>query len=261
VKFDVLTGEPVVTVELPAKTAVDRRILMLDNGPTIRPMLNDTGHPIEHHTDGHPYAKSLKCTHEECGADWHTLENHPSMRFVSPGAEPSYPSNPRYLHCTVCVGPIVRASGLFRALYPKNQAKHLDQYSLTRLHLRDYIAIRCDDRTAVGADNFQRVARLVASSQPSLDADFSALVIRACGLDVAEKALAFETFPFEAFKNVPVTFHLWPKARWHSQPMTATDEAGIHEFKKRQRREAAKSLENEVAAFRAELVSRQRALA
>jgi hypothetical protein len=259
VNFDVLTGEPVVTVTLPPKTAVDRRIGLLDNGPTIRPMLKDTGHPIERHTDGCHYAKGLACTHAECEAVWHTLDNHPSMRFVSPGGEASYPSNPRYLHCTVCAGPIVRASGLFPALYPRDRAKHLDEYAVTTLHLRVYQAIRSDGKTAVGEDSFQAVAKLVAGNQPNLDVGFEALLIRAPGLDVAKLALTFETFPFEAFRTVSVTFELWPKERWHSQPLTATDTAGIHEFKKRQRREAAKALEAEVEQFRSELRARQRA--
>jgi hypothetical protein len=258
-KFDVLTGEPVVTVELPAKTAVDRRIGLLDNGPTIRPMLQDTGHPIERHSDGFHYAKSLKCTHEECGADWHTLDNHPAMRFVSPGGEASYPSNPRYLHCTVCVGPIVRASGLFPVLYPQDRAKHLDEYAITTLHLRAFLAIRSDGRTAVGEDSFQAVAKLVAGNQPNLDVDFDALVIYAPGLDVAKLALTFETFPFEAFRTVSVTYDLWPKAPWHSLPMTATDTAGIRDHEKRELRQAAQDAEREVQALRNEIAQRRRA--
>jgi hypothetical protein len=258
-KFDVLTGEPVVTVTLPPKTAVDRRIGLLDNGPTIRPMLKATGHPIERHSDGFHYAKSLKCTHEECGADWHTLDNHPAMRFVSPGGEASYPSNPRYLHCTVCVGPIVRASGLFPVLYPKDRAKHLDEYAITKLHLRAFLAIRSDGRTAVGEDSFQAVAKLVAGNQPNLDVGFEALVIYAPGLDVAKLALTFETFPFEAFRTVSVTYALWPTRRWHSERMTATDLSGIRDHEKRMLSKAAQDAELEVQALRDEIAQRPRA--
>jgi len=181
------------------------------------------------------------------------------MRFMSPGGEASYPNNPRYLHCTVCSGPIVRASGLFPVLYPQNRAKHLDEYAITKLHLRAYLAVRCDSKIACGEDSFQQVAKLVVINQPNLDADFSALVIRAPGLDIAKQALVFETFPFEAFKTVPVTFDLWPKARWHSQPMTATDAAGIRDREKRMLRSLAQDAEREVQALRDEIAQRRRA--
>jgi hypothetical protein len=257
-KFTVTSGEPVVTVTLPAKTATDRRILMLDNGEVMISMLRNAGYSIAHH--GHlRHADGVKCPHEGCGATRNTLDNTPSLRYVTPGGDTSYPSNPRYLSCTVCVGPAIRNSGLFRALYPKNQAKHLDEYSITKLHLRDYIAVRCDGKTAVGEHSFQQVARLVTTNQPSLDADFSALLIRACAADVAKQALAFETFPFEAFVNVPVTFDLWPKARWHNETMTATDTAGIRDHAKRVLRQAAQDAELEVQALRDEIAQRPRA--
>ena len=105
-KFCVMTGEPIVDVELPAKTATDRRTLMLDLEDTLRPMLKKNDHPIERHPpDGQSYVKGFPCPH--CGADWHTLENHPAMRFVSPGGEAHYPANGRFMSCSLCIGPAI----------------------------------------------------------------------------------------------------------------------------------------------------------
>jgi hypothetical protein len=258
-KFDLLTGQPLVGVTLAPKTAVDRRVLMLDSEDTLQPMLKKNDHPIEYHTDRLRYVKGLACTHENCGADWNTRENHPALRFVVPGGEASYPNNGRYLHCTVCVGPIVRASTLFPHLYTKARAKHLDAYSCTKLHDRDFTAVRCGGRSVVTDLSFQQGARQVATNQPDLKSGFEALLIRTCGLDVAAEALGREDFPLEVFKVVPVTHELWPTARWHSQTMTATDTAGIRGHARRQRREAEKAIEAEVQAFRNELKARQRA--
>jgi hypothetical protein len=257
-KFDVLTGEPVVDVTLADKSETDLRISMLGNGPTIRLMLKDTNHPVELHADGYRYVKGLKCTHSECGADWNTLDNHPAMRFVTPPTEAHYPGNPCTLHCTACSGPIVRAPDLFRALYPTRQAKNLDKFSVCYLHLRDFIAVRADGKIACGEASFQEGAKLVAPRQPNLETDFEALLIRAPSLSVAKDAIGREVFPFEAFKSVSVTHDLWPRARWHNQPMNATDTAGIAADAKRQRREAAASAEAEVQALRDEIAQRPR---
>jgi hypothetical protein len=258
-KFDVLTGQPVVEVTLAAKTEVDLRITKLDNGPMIRPMLKDTDHPIELHTDGLRYVKGIECPNEGCGSDWNVLDDHPSMRFISPGGEAQYPQNPRYLQCSVCVGPIVRASGLFRILFPKNQAKNLDRYAISKVHLRDYTAVRCEGKTAVAETSFQQVAKLVAPRQPNLETDFAAMLVRAPTLAVAKEALGCETFPHESFKSVPVTHVLWPRARWHDQAMNMTDTTGIAAHAKRVLRQAAQDAELEVQALRAEIAQRRRA--
>jgi hypothetical protein len=84
-------------------------------------------------------------------------------------------------------------------------------------------------------------------------------VIYAPGLDVAKLALTYETFPFEAFRTVSVTYDLWPKARWHSLPMTATDTAGIASHARRELRQAAQDAEREVQALRDEIAQRRRA--
>jgi hypothetical protein len=99
----------------------------------------------------------------------------------------------------------------------------------------------------------------VATAQPDLESDFSAVLIRACGLDVAEHALQHKDLPAGAWVTVPLTSELWPKARWHNEVLSMTDSEGIREQARRQRRAAAKSIEDEVQAFRAELASRQRA--
>jgi hypothetical protein len=258
-KFDILTGQPVVTATLDARTAIDVRTKRLDLEDTLRKVLADNDLPIERHEDGHRYVRGLSCGVEACGETWNTLSNHPAMRYVTPGGDPSYPGNPRYLSCTVCVGPAVRNSGLFLHLHPTNRAKHLDDFSCTKLHDRDFTAVRCDGKAVVTDLSFRQTAQMVAVNQPDLGSDFGATLIRACALDVAEHALQHKDFPHDAFVNVPLTSELWPKAAWHSQPMTTTDSEGIREHAKRQRREAAKSVEAEVAAFRAELKARQRA--
>jgi hypothetical protein len=258
-KFDVLTGQPVVEVTLAAKTEVDLRVSMLGNGPTIRLMLKDTNHAIELHTDGYRYVKGLKCTHSECGLDWDTMGNHAAMRFVTPPTEAHYPGNPCTLSCTACSGPIVRGPDLFRALYPTRQAKNLDKFSVCYLHLRDFIAVRCEGKIACGEASFQEGAKLVAPRQPNLETDFAAMLVRAPTLAVAKEALGCETFPHESFKSVPVTHDLWPRARWHNQPMNATDTAGIASHAKRMLRQAAQDAESEVQALRDEIAQRRRA--
>jgi hypothetical protein len=255
VKFSVMSGEPIVTVELDAKTKVERRTGMLDNEPVMIPMLRSAGYSIEPH-GALSYATGLACP--RCGATHNVLEDIPAMRYVTPGGDASYPSNPRYLSCTVCVGPPVRNSALFTHLHPTNRAKHLNGYSCTALHLKDYTAVSCDGK-AVVTDllSFQQTARQVAINQPDLENGFSAVLIRACAFDVAERAPQHKDFPAAAWVTVPLTSELWPKARWHNEALTMTDSEGIREYARRQRRAAAKSIEDQVAAFRADLAQRQ----
>ncbi len=254
-KFEALSGA-LVGVTLEPKTEVERRTGMLDNEPVMIPMLRAAGYSIVPH-GGLRYAKGAACPH--CGATHNVLGDHPSMRYVTPGGEASYPSRPHYLSCTVCVGPPIRNSALFVHLHPTNRAKHLNDYPCAALHDRDYTAVSCGGKAVVTDGSFRQTAQRVATSQPDLESDFSAALIRTCGLDVAEHALLHKDFPRDAFVNVPLTSELWPKAAWHSQPLTATDTAGIATHATRVRRQAAKDEEAEVAKFRAEIAQRPRA--
>jgi hypothetical protein len=258
-KFDILPNQPVVEVTLDARTAVDHRMKRLDLEDTLRKVLQDNGFPIERHTDGLRYVRNLACGADSCGETWNTLKNHPAVAYVSPSSEVTYPRNPRHLRCTVCGGPPELSSGVFPRLVTKNRAKELDRYSITKLLNQDFTAVRSRGKTVVSGESFERIARAVAPSQPDLDLDFEAVLVRTCGIDVATEAVRSDSFPNEAWTVVPVAHTLWPKAVWHNQRMTATDTAGIREHAKRQRREAEKSIENEVAQFRAELSARQRA--
>jgi hypothetical protein len=258
-KFDILTGQPVVTATLDARTAVDHRMKRLDLEDTLRKVLADNGLPIERHTDGRRYVRGLSCGHEACGETWNTLENHPAVAYVTPSSEVTYPRNPRYLRCGVCGGPSELSSGVFPRLVTKNRKQALDRYSITKLLNQDHTAVRSRGKTVVSGESFQRIARAVAPSQPDLDLDFEAALVQACSIDVATEAVRSDSFPNEAFVVVPVAHTLWPKAAWHSQRMTATDSEPIRLYAREQRREADKAIENEVAQFRAELSARQRA--
>jgi len=254
-KLEVLSGG-LVGVTLDAKTAVERRTGMLNNADLMIAMLRNTDHSVVHHR-GLRYVPGLACPH--CGATRHVLEDHPSLRYVTPAGDVSYPRNQRYLSCTVCVGPPIRNSATFTHLHPTNRAKHLDRYPAATLHDRDFTAVSCGGKAVVTDGSFRQTAQRVATSQPDLENGFSAVLIRTCALDVAERALLDKGFPADAWVTVPVTADLWPAARWHSQPMNATDAAGIAEHARRQRREAAQAVEDEVAAFRREVEARQRA--
>jgi hypothetical protein len=121
------------------------------------------------------------------------------------------------------------------------------------------MAVRSRGKTVVSVESFQRIARAVAPSQPDLDLDFEAVLVRTCSIDVATEAVQSDSFPNEAFVVVPVAHTLWPKAAWHIQRLTMTDSEPIRLYAREQRRKANKAIENEVAQFRAELSARQRA--
>jgi hypothetical protein len=258
-RFDVLTGQPVVTVTLDARTAVDHRMKRLDLSETLRDVLRDHNCPIERHADGLRYVKNLACGQESCGATWDDRGNHPAMRYVTPSSEVIYPRNPRFVRCVVCGGPPELSSDVFPRVVPKNRARELDRYAVTALHNRDYTAVRCAGKVAVGEKSFQQSAEQVVPKRVNLDKEIEALLIRACSLDVATEALGRSDFPNEVWVTVPVTHELWPKAAWHNQPMTMTDSAPIRRHQKQRVAEAEAAVEAEVRAFRDELSARQRA--
>jgi hypothetical protein len=258
-KFTVLPNQPVAEVTLDPRTAVDLRTKRLDLEETLPALLRDNGFPIERHTDGHRYVNGLSCGVEACGATWNTLSNHPAMAYVTPSTDVTYPRNPRHLRCTVCGGPPELSSGVYPRLVTENRAKDLDRYSCSKLLNRDFTAIRCHGKTVVSGESFQRIARAAAPSQPDLDLDFEAVLVRACSIDVATEAVRSDSFPNEAWVTVPVTHELWPKAAWHGQRMTMTDSEPIRLYAREQRREADKAIEAEVRAFREEISARQRA--
>jgi hypothetical protein len=222
-------------------------------------VLQDNGFPIERHTDGLRYVRNLACGHEACGETWNTLENHPAVAYVTPSSEVTYPRNPRHLRCTVCGGLPELSSGVFPRLVAENRKQALDRYSISKLLDRDYTAIRSRGKTVVSDESFQRIARAVATSQPDLDLDFEAVLVRTCGIDVATEAVRSDSFPNEAFVVVPVTHELWPKAAWHNERMTAPDSAPIERYRRQQDREAQAAVEAEVQQFRDEISARQRA--
>jgi hypothetical protein len=258
-KFDVLSGQPVVEVTLDQRTAVDHCMKRLDLGPTLVRVLQDNGCSVERYEGGHRYVRDLACGHEGCGATWNDLGNHPAVSYVVPSGDMSYPRNPPYLRCSVCGGPPELSSGVFPRLVTKCRARELDRYSITKLLNQDHTAVRSRGKTVVSGESFQRIARAVAPSQPDLDLDFEAVLVRTCGIDVATEAVRSDSFPNEAWTVVPVAHTLWPKAAWHGQRMTMTDSEPIRLYAREQRREADTAIENEVAQFRAELSARQRA--
>jgi hypothetical protein len=192
-------------------------------------------------------------------ATWNNLADHPAVTYMNPSNEASYPRNPRFLRCSVRGGPPELSSGVFPRLVTKNRKQALDRYTVTALLNRDFVAVRCGGKVAVGEKSFQSCAEKVVPRRVNLDEEIEAVLIRACSIEVATEALRRDDFPPDAYTVVPVTHELWPKARWHNQPMTATDLEPIKRYRRQQRREADKAIENEVAQFRAELSARQRA--
>jgi hypothetical protein len=231
----------------------------LDLSETLRDVLRDHGCSIERYADGLRYVRNLACGHEGCGATWNDLEDHPAMIYASPASEVTYPRNPRYLCCTVCSGPRELTSGVFPRLVTKARAKELDRYANTKLLNQDFTAVRCGEKVAISEKSFQQAAEMVVPKRVNLDEQIQAALIRACSLDVATEALGRDDFPNEVWVTVPTTHELWPKARWHNQPLTATDRGPIEQYRRQQRREADAALEKEVAQFRAELAQRPRA--
>jgi hypothetical protein len=178
------------------------------------------------------------------------------MRYDSRSA--NYPNgSPEYVYCTVCDLGRKTASGAFEQLCAKGRAKALDAWSITRLPVIDYTAIRVAGKQAVG-ESFRPTAELIAPKRIDLDRDVQATLIRACALSVASEAMKHASFPEEAWVTVPVTHDLWPKAAWHSQPMAMTDAAPIKRYQRQRVREAEAAVEAEVAQFRSELAQRQR---
>jgi hypothetical protein len=257
-KFDVLSGQPVVTVTLDPRTAVDHRMKRLDLQELV-PVLRDNGCSIERYEDGLRYVRNLACGHEGCGATWNDLGKHPAMSYVTPSGDVIYPRNPRYLRCTVCGGPPETSSAVFPRLVTKGRAKALDRYAITKLLNQDFTAVRCHGKTVISGGSFQQTAKGVVPKRLDLEGDVEAVLVRACSLDVATEASERDDFPADAWVTVPVTHELCPKAAWHSQPMTATDREPIERYRRQQRREAEAPIESEVAQFRAELEARQRA--
>jgi hypothetical protein len=258
-KFDVLSGQPVVEVTLDQRTAVDHCMKRLDLGPTLVRVLQDNGCSVERYEGGHRYVRDLACGHEGCGATWNDLGNHPAVSYVVPSGDMSYPRNPPYLRCSVCGGPPEKSSEVFPRLVTKKRKQALDRYAITKLLNQDYTAVRCGDKVAVGEKSFQSSVEGVVPKRVNLDKEIEAGLVRACSLDVATEALRRDDFPADAWVIVPVQHTLWPKARWHNQRMTATDSAPIRGYEKRQRREAEQAIEAEVRAFRDEIAQRQRA--
>jgi hypothetical protein len=163
------------------------------------------------------------------------------------------------LRCTVCGGPTEGSSTVFPRLVTKNRARELDRYAITKLLNRDFTAVRCGEKVAVGQKSFQQAAEGVVPKRVNLDEEIEAVLIQAPSLDVAHEALRRDDFPADAWVTVPVTHELWPKAVWHDQPMTMTDSAPIKRYAKQRVRDAEKALEVEVEQFRNELKARQRA--
>jgi hypothetical protein len=251
------TAPGLVTVKLDARTKVDHRMHRLDTTPMLRKVLTRYGHPVKHADDGKLYAWDYACGEESCGATWNDRENHPAMYYDSRGA--SYPDgSPEFVVCTVCGFSRETASAAFERLCTKHRDKALDAWAITRLPMLDFTAIRCNGKRALG-EAFRPTAELVAPKRIDLGRDVQATLIRACALSVASEAMKHASFPEEAWVTVPVTHDLWPKQRWHSQPMTKSDAAPIRRYQRQQRREAEAAIESEVAAFRDELAQRQRA--
>jgi hypothetical protein len=250
----ILLALGLVFVDLDARTKVDRRTGRLNTTPMLRAVLKRYGYPVEHADNGLLYVKGLACGEEACGATWSDRGNHPAMRYDSRSA--NYPNgSPEYVYCTVCDLGRKTASGVFEQLCAKGRAKALDAWSITRLPVIDFTAIRCAGKTALGG-SFRATAELIAPKRFDPDRDFEATLIRACSLSVANEALKSADFPAEAWVTVPVQHTLWPKAAWHSQPMTMTDSAPIRAYEKYQRREAEAAVAAEVEQFRADLEAR-----
>jgi len=240
-----------VTVKLDARTAADHRMRRLDTAPMLRKVLASFGGRVEHaDADGKLYAKGLACGHTDCGTDWNDLGAHPAMHYDSRGA--NYPGSPEYVHCTVCGYSRETASRLFERLCTKGRTKALDTWPITRLPEIDFTAVRHGDKKAIG-ESFRSTAPQVAPKRLDLDRDIEAVLIRAPDLRTASEALRQGDFPEDAWTVVPVTHELTPRARWHDQPMTATDSAPIRAHEKQRQREAEVAVAAEVEKFRAEL--------
>jgi hypothetical protein len=248
------TATALVEVELDARTKVDHRTRRLVEAPMLRTLLKHYKYPVRHGDNGLLYAEGLACREEDCGATWHDLEAHPSMRFDTRSA--TYPGNPEFVVCTVCNGSRETAATLFPRLCTKQRAKTLDTWGITRLLMADHTAVRCGGKTIVTAGPFQQAAKAVTPKRVGLDREFEAVLVRAPTLDVAIEAVRSDSFPSDAFVTVPLTHELWPKNRWHDQPMTMTDSAPILRHQKAQRREAEAAVTAEVEQFRADLEAR-----
>jgi hypothetical protein len=251
------TATALVEVELDARTKVDHRTRRLNETPMLRTLLKHYGYSVRHADNGLLYAEGLACREADCGATWHDLEAHPSMRFDTRSA--TYPGNPEFVVCTVCNGSRETAAMLFPRLCAKQRAKVLDTWGITKLLMADHQAVRCGGKTIVTAGPFQQAAKAVTPKRVDLESEFEAVLVRAPTLDVAIEAVRSDSFPSDAFVTVPLTFELWPKNRWHGEPMTRTDSAPIERFQRQQRRDAEAAVEAEVAQFRDEIAQRQRA--
>jgi len=255
-KFTILSGQPVVEVDLDRRTEEDRRIKLLDSDHVLRPILKRAGYRLELFEAGRWWVHGCE---SPTGETWNVVGDHPALVYTSPPDGASYPSSPAYLIDTVDVGPPEKASQVFERLFTANRAQELDHYAVTRRAKQDYTAVRCGEKKAIGETSFSQTARLVASQQPDLATDFAAILIRAASLAVATEALGHAEFPADAWTVVPVTNEFWPRRRWHSQPMTATDLAPIERYAREQSRTAEEAVEAEVEQFRSEIAARQRA--
>jgi hypothetical protein len=253
----ILLALALVLAKLDRRTETDHRRRLLDTAPMLRVVSKHFGFPVEHaDVDGKLYVTGLACAAPDCGATWHDRESHPAMRYDCRGA--NYPGNPEFTFCTVCGFSRETASTLFERLCTKGVVKTLDLWSITRLPVIDYTAIRCAGKQAIG-ESFRATAELIAPKRFDPESDFEATLIRACSLSVANEALKGADFPEEAWTCVSVTHELDPKQRWHNEPMTETDAAPIRRYQRQRVREAEAAVEAEVAQFRSELAQRQRA--
>jgi hypothetical protein len=252
-KFTVLPGQPVVEVEPDPRTDIDHRIKLLDDGHTLRPILERAGHRLEPFTEGKWYVHGLKSVD---GEDWNVAGDHPCMVYVVPKGGAVYPGLPAHLIDTVDGGARETSSKVFTRLVTKNRKKELDRYRVTKPPRQNFTAVRSGGRKAIGGTSFQQTARQVAPRQPDLEHDFESVVIRASSLDVATEALERDDFPETAWVVVPLQPTFWPKAAWHDQPQAMTDSAPIRAYEKYQRREAEAAVAAEVEQFRADLEAR-----
>jgi hypothetical protein len=251
------TATALVEAKLDRRTETDHRIrLLTSTTPMLRVVLKRFGFSVTHADDGKLYATDLVCGNTDCGAVWHDRENHPAMYYDSRGA--NYPGNPEHIVCTVCGYSRETASTLFKRLCTKNVSKTLDLWPVTRLPVIDFTVVRCAGKVAIG-ESFRATAEQVAPKRIDLDRDVQATLIRASSLPVASEAMKHADFPEAALVTVPVTHELWPKQRWHAQPMSETDAAPIRRYQRQRVAEAEAAVEAEVQQFRDEISARQRA--
>jgi len=255
-KFTTLSGEPGVAVELDRRTITDHRLRRLDLAHTIKPILINAGFTLEYKQSGEWYIHGLK---NLAGSDWNVLTDRPSMIYKVPPGGARYPGSGATVVDTVHGG-FEKASQLFERVVTENRDKELDRHTITKLLPKRFVAIRYGERSIIAEGSFaQGASRVVEDRQPDLLTGVSAMLIETFDLEVAKAALAHKDLPPDGWTTVAVSFELWPLKPWSNESLSATEREGIKRLAKRQRRAAAKAVEDEVAAFRAELEARQSA--